>query len=176
MVCCIIIWAKLSMFCCRRHGRVCARGHGGTRIFLWGEDSGPASHSPMKRDPVWFYCLWSSSLHPIARSAWGIGTFPLRGWVSWTLLQYAQKEGNKRTAAPRHAGNCAVLFIQSPLEGRFLNTPGRKKLESLWALLHNLFTQTFSFPCFHVRNAEGLHLTYMEGPPRLHPCSVIHFF
>lgn len=52
----------------------------------------------------------------------------------------------------------------------------KKKTKSLWALLHNPFTQTFSSDRFHVRNAAGLHLTYMEGPPELFPCSVIYLF
>lgn len=64
--------------------------------------------------------------------------------------------------------SCSALQKAEDFCTDFLILQG-KKIESFWALLHNSFTQTFSSAHSRVRNAMGLYLTYMEGPPVLHP-------
>lgn len=146
------------------------------------EDSGPVSYSPMQRDPGWLLLPSVPITSPTLLGVFGVPWYsPWRdGWARPCCNTHRGKE-IKGPQLPDTL-EIALLFSHSACWkagdfcADFLTLQGEKKIESFWALLHNSFTQTFSSTRFRVRNAAGLHLTYMEGPPGLHPCSVIYFF
>lgn len=184
MVGLIVIWVNLSMFCSFAVGGMegsVQRDMVAPARFPWAEDSGPASHSPWRGIQCGFIACGPHHHTPLPGVLGVSGHCPRGDGSAGPCCNMHRGKEIKNLQLPDtlEIALCSshrALWKAGDSCTDFLILRGEKKLESLWALLHNLFTQTFSSACFHVGIAEGLHLTYMQGPPRLHPCSVMHFF